>query len=116
MRERAEPKKRQFHRSSLPARLLSGPILEDLQSVAVQGKTCKVWQFKARGRAAPEPRDEQTSYRPHCAGLVQLPLGHLGSALQTSSGRHLYFLSKYFVFLYALKCRVLRSQMCSASC
>lgn len=35
---------------------------------------------------------------PHCARFVQLPLGHLGSTLQTSSGRHLLSFEQILCF------------------
>lgn len=70
-------------------------------------KTYKVWQFRHMVGLLLS-RDRWRSNWPHCAQFFQLPLGHLGSTRDLQNN--------YFVFLCAPKCRVLRPQMCSASC
>lgn len=60
-------------------------------------KPYKVWQFgDVAGLLL--SRDGWRSNWPHCARFVQLPLGHLGSTLQTSSGRHLLSFEQILCF------------------
>lgn len=100
-------KNRQFHRGSFPARSLSGHILEEVLNVVIQ----------AHGRDAPQHRDGWASSWPTVlSGLPIFPSPSWALFCRPALAASFIFLSKYFVFLLAPKCRVLRPQLCSASC
>ena len=105
--ERAGHKNRQFHWGSFLARSLSGHILEEVLNVVIQ----------ARGRDAPQHRDGWQAAGPTVlSGLSSFPSPSWALFCRPALAGSFMFLSKYFVFLCAPKCSVLRPQMCSASC